>query len=102
MHHAGTDYLFAKLSQHFWIILGRELVKKVRRMCRTCIKEWAVPADKLMGDLPAMRLHSYSPPFFHTATDYFGPIETNPGRNRVTKRYGVLFTSLATRAVHLE
>ncbi|XP_045026268.1 uncharacterized protein LOC116917407 [Daphnia magna] len=77
MHHAGTDNLFAKLCQHFWIIRGRELVKKVRRMCPTCIKERAVPAAQLMGNLPAVRLDSYSPPFFHTAVDYFGPIETN-------------------------
>ena len=34
--------------------------------------------------------------------DYFGPVETSPGRNRVTKRYGALFTCLATRAVNLE
>jgi hypothetical protein len=33
MHHAGTDYLFSKLCQHFWIIRGRELVKKTRRLC---------------------------------------------------------------------
>jgi hypothetical protein len=103
MHHAGTHYLFAKLCQHFLIIRGQELVKKVRRMCPTCIKKRAVPAAQLMGDLPAVRLDSSSPPFFHTTVDYFSTIETSPGWNRVTKRYGTLtFTSLATRAVHLK
>jgi hypothetical protein len=102
MHHAGTDYLLSKLCQHFWIIRGRELVKKTRRLCLQCIKERAAPAAQMMSDLPAERLNSYSPPFTHVATDYFGPIETSAGRNRVVKRYGALFTCLVTRAVHLE
>ena len=55
-----------------------------------------------MGNLPAERLNSYSPPFTHVAVDCFGPVETSAGRNRVVKRYGVLFTCLVTRAVHLE
>ncbi|XP_057368275.1 uncharacterized protein LOC130689291 [Daphnia carinata] len=102
MHHAGTDYLFAKLCQHFWIIRGREVAKKIRRLCPSCIRERAVPAAQMMGDLPAFRLNSFSPPFTHTAVDYFGPLKTSPGRNRVLKRYGALFTCLVTRAVHLE
>jgi hypothetical protein len=31
-HHAGTDYLFSQISQHFWIAKGREVVKKIRLM----------------------------------------------------------------------
>jgi|LakMenEpi03Aug12_release.lakeMendotaPanAssembly.Ray.scaffolds.fasta_scaffold241056_3 hypothetical protein len=103
MHHeSGTDYLFSKPCQHFWIIRGRELVKKTRRLCLQCIKERAAPATQMMGDLPAERLNSYSPPFTHVAVDYFGPIETSACRNRVVKRYGALFTCQETRAVHLE
>jgi hypothetical protein len=59
-------------------------------------KERAVQIAQLMDDLPVVRLNSYSPPFSHMAVEYFGPIETSPGRNRVTKRYGALFTCLAT------
>lgn len=54
-----------------------------------------------MGDHPAKRLNSYSPPFTHVAEDYFGPIETSAYQNRVFERYGALFTCLVTRAVHL-
>lgn len=64
--------------------------------------ERAAPASQMMSDLPAERLNSFSPPFTHVATDYFGPIETSAGRNRVVKRYVALFTCLVTRAVHLE
>lgn len=55
-----------------------------------------------MGDLPAVRFNSYSPPFTHVAVDYFGPMETSQGRNRIVKRYGALFTCLVTRAVYLD
>lgn len=56
----------------------------------------------MMGDLPAVRFNSYSPPFTHVAVDYFGPMETSQGRNRIVKRYGALFTCLVTRAVYLD
>ena len=76
-HHAGTDFLLAKINQHFWIVRGRETVKKIRRTCQVCIRERSAPVGQLMGDLPAVRLDSYSPPFSHVAVDYFGPLETS-------------------------
>ncbi|XP_057378039.1 uncharacterized protein LOC130700052 [Daphnia carinata] len=102
MHHAGTDYLFSKLLQHFWVVRGREAVKRIRHNCTECIRERAAPAAQMMGEIPSERLESLASPFTHTAVDYFGPLETSPGRNRVNKRYGALFTCLVTRAVHLE
>jgi hypothetical protein len=102
LHHVGTDYLFAKINQHFWIVRGREATKKIRRLCPVCIRERATPASQLMGDLPSFRLDSYSPPFAHVTVDYFGPLEISPGRNQVLKRYCVLFTCLVTRAINLD
>lgn len=37
-----------------------------------------------------------------TACDYFGPYNVKISRNKTAKHYGVLFTCLNTRAVHLE
>ena len=99
LHHVGTDYLLAKVNQHFWIIREREAVKKIRRLCSVCIRERATPASQLIGNLPFVRLDSYSAPFTHVAVDYFRPLDTSPGRNRVLKHYGALFTCLVTRAV---
>ena len=42
-----------------------------------------------------------APSFSYCAVDYFGPWHVKEGRRQL-KRYGVLFTSLASRAVHLE
>ena len=53
-----------------------------------------------MANLPEVRLES-APPFTFCAVDYFGPWHIKEGRREV-KRYGVLFTCLASRAVHLE
>lgn len=56
---------------------------------------------KKMADLPISRLACDSPPFTCVGTDYFGPVEVKRVRSLV-KRYGVLFTCLASRAIHLE
>ena len=42
-------------------------------------------------------------PLFHfTACDYFGPYKVKISRNKTAKYYGVIFTCLNTKAVHLE
>ena len=53
-----------------------------------------------MADLPQDRLES-APTFTYCATDYFGPFIVREKRKEL-KRYGVIFTCMASRAVHLE
>ena len=102
LNHVGTDFVLSHVRQHFWIVRGRELVKKIRRQCPDCVRELSKPAVQRMGDLPEARLAVHSPPFTFTAVDYFGPLETEYGRGRTVKRYGALFTCLTTRAVYLD
>ena len=54
-----------------------------------------------MASLPQSRLQAFTPPFYNTGVDYFGPLLVKERRSTV-KRYGCLFTCLVTRAVHLE
>ncbi|KAK3541659.1 hypothetical protein QTP86_034663, partial [Hemibagrus guttatus] len=54
-----------------------------------------------MADLPEGRVSSEEPPFSYVGVDYFGPFEVKRGRSLV-KRYGVIFTCLAIRAIHIE
>ena len=53
-----------------------------------------------MADLPEERLEP-SPPFSYCGVDLFGPWYVKEGCKEL-KRYGVVFTCLASRAVHLE
>lgn len=53
-----------------------------------------------MANLPEDRLEP-APPFTHCGVDYFGPWLIKEGRKEL-KRYGVLFTCLSSRAIHLE
>ena len=55
-----------------------------------------------MADLPELRLAPQTPPFQFTSCDYFGPYKVKIGCNKTAKHYGVIFTCLNTRAVHLE
>jgi hypothetical protein len=54
-----------------------------------------------MADLPHNRVNPGAPPFTCVGVDYFGPFIIRERRSLV-KRYGVIFTCLAIRAIHLE
>ena len=60
-----------------------------------------------MSDIPKERLANNCKPFSHTAVDSFGPINVKLSRktkaNSATeKRYGALFTCLATKTIHIK
>ena len=57
-------------------------------------------AEQKMADLPQERC-STEPPFTYTGVDLFGPLFIKQGRKEL-KRYGVLFTCLSCRAIHIE
>ena len=57
--------------------------------------------EQKMADLPADRLVPDEPPLSYVGIDYFGPFHVRRGRSMV-KKYGVIFSCLVTRAVHIE
>lgn len=100
--HPGVAATAAKTKAKYWILKARDLAKTVKFRCVTCREIEHKAENQLMADLPRERLSPYTPPFYYTSCDYFGPYTVKVGRNKTTKHYGVIFTCLNTRAVHLE
>ena len=84
----------------FWIIGLSSAVSYYIRNCVKCRKLRSKPQMQKMADLPEDRVTD-DPPFTFCGVDYFGPWYVKEGR-KTLKRYGVLFTCMASRAVHIE
>lgn len=67
----------------------------------TCRRIQGNVGEQKMADLPKDRITPGLTPFTIVGVDYFCPTEVKQGRNTV-KRYRVIFTCLASCAVHLE
>lgn len=99
--HAGKALLIALLQERYHIIgLGR-FIKRMLLCCKICVRLNGRPENPIMAPLPPARVNPAPRPFTHTGIDFFGPIVVSQGRRSV-KAYGVLFTCLTCRAVHLE
>ena len=84
----------------FWIMGGASVVRDQISTCVTCRKVRGNYLDQKMADLPEDRLEP-APPFTNCGVDYFGPWYIKMRRSEL-KRYGVIFTCMASRAVHIE
>jgi len=99
--HIGREHTLALLRQEFWIISGRQAVRRVLKDCVTCRRWKAPPMFQKMADLPACRVEATCAPFSNVGVDMFGPFVVKRARSHV-KRYGCLFTCMTVRAVHIE
>lgn len=99
--HSGRNQIFSKLRSKFWVAAANAVIRKLISKCTVCRRLHAKVSEQKMADLPRDRLLPDNPPFTHTGVDYFGPFLIKRGRSLI-KRYGVLFTCLTVRAVHIE
>ena len=99
--HAGVKHVLSKIRERFWILRGLSAVKSVIGQCVICKKANKPLMTQIMAPLPESRTIADEPPFTRIGVDYFGPILVRVGRSS-SKRYGVLFTCLASRAIHIE
>lgn len=99
--HIHPETELNELRQQFHIANMKKCIKKVIRSCEHCKIYKVRPLTPKMAPLPETRLATYCPAFSHTGVDYFGPIFVAVKRSK-EKRWGVLFTCLTTRAIHIE
>ena len=99
--HLGINWVLTKVKEKYHIPGARNMLRQIRFKCTHCIRFHDNPIPQMMADLPPERLKIGGFAFAHTGVDLFGPFYVTVGRARV-KRYGVLFTCMQIRAVHIE
>ena len=99
--HSGVEHVLAVLRAEFWVPRARPLIRRIMKKCTVCRRLNARAYQQRMADLPPTRLAAFERPFTNVGIDCFGPILIHRGRSTV-KRYGLIFTCLTVRAIHLE
>ena len=102
--HAGPTTLLTLLSEHYFVIGARQLVKTISQRCVTCQRSYLQTATQMMGQLLETRIKP-SPPFSVTGIDFAGPFTTKRGYSRKPthlKSYVCFFLCFATKCIHLE
>ena len=100
-HHQGYGMTHNAIRQSgYYIFNGRSTVSHYVSKCVTCRKLRGRMQDQKMADLPSERV-TPSPPFTYSGMDVFGHFIIKDGRKEL-KRWGLIFTCLASRAIHLE
>ena len=117
--HAGINQTLIALRYKYWIIKGRQLVRRIVKSCFICRKLNPIRLQVQTAPLPRDRLLRCLP-FEVTGIDFTGPLyvyqgtpslKYNPELKRkaltydgvpCNKMYVCLFTCAVTRAVHIE
>ncbi|XP_028404109.1 uncharacterized protein LOC114526789 [Dendronephthya gigantea] len=106
VHHQGRVITQGEIRRAgYWIIGGHNQISKVLRSCVTCNRLRGKCLTQRMADLPADQAETGAL-FSNVGVDVFGSwiIQTQKlrGKPSEVKCWGVLFTCLVSRAVHLE
>ncbi|XP_063404523.1 uncharacterized protein LOC134687988 [Mytilus trossulus] len=106
VQHQGRHLTEGTIRSAGWWITGcKRLVSSIIFKCVKCRRLRGSLSEQKMADLPDVRL-SPCAPFSFVGVDVFGPWNIVTRRTRGgaanSKRWAVLFTCLASRAVHIE
>lgn len=99
--HSGREYGLSLLRERFWVINGSSAERRILSKCVGCRRRQAPVLEQKMADPPEDRLTPDQPPFTTVGVDCFGPFHVRRARSFV-KRYGVIFTCVSIRAMHIE
>lgn len=101
VQHQGRGITMNELrSNGIWILGCSHAVSSYIYKCVKCRRFRRCTEEQKMADLPRERMET-TPPFTYCGMDCFGPFYVKEGR-RELKHYGLLFTCLCSRAVHIE
>lgn len=89
------------VRRRFWITNANSAIRNIIAECSFCRCYNGRAVEQKMADFPEARILPDLLAFTNTGVDYCGPVEVKKGRS-TCKRYGVIFTCMASRAVHLE
>ena len=110
-HVGGINNTLAQVNKKYWIVGGRELVKKVLRECLHCRRRLEKPVNQVMAPLPDFRVSegaSRLEAFDTTAMDCAGPFTVKGRRGGLRtggaerKRWMLLFVCCQYRCIHIE
>ena len=99
--HAGIDHVLCQMRRRFWVVKGRQSVRRVVLGCVPCQIRAKAPMEQKMAALPDFRLEICAP-FENCGVDCCGPFQVRITGRAKWKVWVVLFTCLTMRAVHLE
>lgn len=99
--HGGVSATLSQLKMKYWIIQGRQLVKKVILGCLKCQRFDAKPIKQDTAPLPADRVN-HRQPFEVTGVDFTGLMLIKESVRGITKLNIAVFVSATTRAIYLE
>ena len=99
--HSGCKATLTELRSRYWIVKGRQAVRREIHHCPTC-RRMEGPAFRSLPPpaLPAFRVQQ-SRPFLSIGLDYAGPLYVK-GSGEEEKVWICLYTCCTTRAVHLD
>ncbi|XP_066592054.1 uncharacterized protein [Prorops nasuta] len=102
--HTGVLTTLSLIRQNFWILDGRNRVRKVINKCVRCIRFRPDTTHYKMGNLPSSRVRT-ALPFESTGVDFCGPFYTKERKYRnktQVKTYVCVFVCMTMKAIHLE
>lgn len=103
-YHIGIQGTLYTLRQKFWLLDGKNQVRKIIRSCKRCRRFDSRVTKYKMGNLPESRVCE-TIPFTKTGIDFCGPffVKEKKHRNKVRiKAYVCVFICMTIKAVHLE
>ncbi|XP_077978095.1 uncharacterized protein LOC144433628 [Glandiceps talaboti] len=101
VQHQGRGITFNEIRANgYWIMGGIKVVALHIYRCIKCRRLRRPVEEQKMANLPEDRVEP-SPPFTFCGMDCFGPFIVKVGRKEC-KNYGLLFTCMCSRAVHIE